>query len=78
MDESGGKHHNPTQPMSHNNTDDETVEIPVETALVSLRELNILIRETEDEQPDPLTDDVFRAQRSLAQTLEQAGEPQEI
>lgn len=41
-----------------------------ETLEVALRELNILIDSTEDEEPDPLTDDVFRARNELEMVLE--------
>ena len=38
-----------------------TVEVSREAARVALRELDTLIERTEDDEPDPLTDDVFKA-----------------
>lgn len=40
-------------------------ELSAETTEVALRELNILIEETTDDDPDPLTDDIFRARDEL-------------
>lgn len=48
----------------------ETVEVSEETALVALRELRLLIESTEDEEPDPLQDDVFRARNELRDMFE--------
>lgn len=45
--------------------DNETIEISNETAEVALRELEMLIDRTADEDPDPLQDDVFRARDEL-------------
>lgn len=49
---------------------DETVEISKETAEVCRRELDMLIKETHDEEPDPLTDDVFHAVDELRDVLD--------
>lgn len=45
--------------------------IPVSTraAATALYELDLLIDETADEQPDPLTDAVFRARDELRRSL---------
>jgi hypothetical protein len=45
------------------------VVVPRQAAEVARRELNILIRDTEDEDSDPLTDDVFRARNSFVRVL---------
>lgn len=45
-------------------------EISTETKEVALRELNILIDTTEDEEPDPLQDDVFQARDELREEVE--------
>lgn len=49
---------------------DDHVEISQETAEVCRRELDMLIKETEDEEPDPLTDDVFHAVDELRDVLD--------
>lgn len=49
----------------------ETVEINAESAEVARRELELLIEETEGEEPDPLTDDVFRALSDISESLEE-------
>jgi hypothetical protein len=46
-----------------------TVEISEETAQVALREIDFLIKMTEDRDPDPLADDVFRASKDLKAAL---------
>ena len=48
---------------------DDHVEISRETAEVCRRELDMLIKNTEDEEPDPLTDDVFHAVDELRDVL---------
>lgn len=52
---------------------DDTVEISERTAEVAERELDLLIIETEDEDPDPLTDDVFQAREELREVLDHDG-----
>lgn len=49
---------------------EETVEVSVEAAEEALFELNTLIEETEDDDPDPLTDRTFRARDELEEVLE--------
>lgn len=44
-------------------------ELSEDTAIVALRELDILIDSTALEEPDPLQDDVFRARKELRQEL---------
>jgi len=53
----------------HDGTNDD-VHISPEAAITALEELNRLIDSTEDEEPDPLTDQVFRARDELADALE--------
>jgi hypothetical protein len=43
--------------------------VPVESAEVAHRELAFLIEETADEEPDPLTDDVFEARDVFSAAL---------
>lgn len=52
-------------------SDGTTVEVSLDTAEVALRELNILIDSTEDEEPDPLQDDVFRARSELREVFDE-------
>lgn len=49
----------------------ETVEISIETAEVAWFELETLIKVTEDQDPDPLTDRVFQARSELKDALTQ-------
>lgn len=44
-------------------------QINEESANVALRELIILIKKTEKESPDPLTDDVYRAKKDIENAL---------
>lgn len=55
--------------------DDTIVEISLGTTRVALRELNILIDSTEDAEPDPLQDDIFRARDELRDTIDEAVSP---
>jgi hypothetical protein len=49
--------------------DDDTVNIDRESASVALRELALLINHTQGEEPDPLTDDVFRAKKNIEDAI---------
>ena len=53
--------------------EEDTVEIPRSTAHVAHRELELLIGTTEDQEYDPLTEDVFRARDQLSAALSEAG-----
>lgn len=53
-------------------SDEITVEVSLDTAKVALRELNILIDSTEDEDVDPLQDDVFRARNELREAFDES------
>ena len=46
------------------------MEISDRTAEVALRELDILIERTAEDDPDPLQDDVFQARDELAEGLQ--------
>lgn len=46
-----------------------TVNVSDETAEVALRELEMLIDRTAEDDPDPLQDDVFRARDELEEVL---------
>lgn len=48
---------------------EDVVEVPWEAARVALRELDTLIEKTEDEEPDPLTDGVFKARDAFDDAL---------
>lgn len=49
---------------------DETVTIQRDTAIEALRELELLIERTDDEDPDPLTGNIFSARADLKRGLE--------
>lgn len=48
---------------------DDNVHIDRESASVALRELALLINHTQGEEPDPLTDDVFRAKKNIEDAI---------
>lgn len=47
-----------------------TVEVSERTAEVALRELEMLIDRTAEDDPDPLQDDIFQARHELEQELD--------
>ena len=52
----------------------ETVEVPAEAADTAHVELNRLIRESEGEKPDPLTDRIFRSRDAFGEALDELGQ----
>lgn len=67
----GDPHGTPPALWTDGGDEGESVEISREAAEVARRELDLLIEETEDEDPDPLTDDVFRAVSELRDALDE-------
>lgn len=55
--------------LKHQEAPLDRVIITAMAAEVALRELNNLINDTKNEEPDPLTDDVFRARDEIAAAL---------